>query len=351
MNLLLLPLSWLYGLAMLGRNKAFDTGLLRSESVGAPVISVGNVTMGGTGKTPLVEYITRFCIVKGRKVAVVSRGYKRESSGVLVVSDGKCLLAGSKEGGDEPVQIARKFPAAIVVVGERKVEAARAAVDQLKADTVILDDGFQHRYLRRDLDCVVIDSRKDLFRVPMIPAGERREPLHALNRAHLLAFSRTDQDHSRNSWVHRLSNEFRSPSIQYRYQLEKIIRMGAEGELSARDLKGTKVFLFSGIGDHGGFVSQMQWNGVNVVGDLGFPDHHQYTTSDISDITGRAMKSGADAFLTTEKDAVRLSDERALVSELMREMSLFYACIVVDITAGQRILDSMIDKCLAGGVC
>ena len=111
------------------------------------------------------------------------------------------------------------------------------------------------------------------------------------------------------------------------------------------------MFLFSGIGDHGGFVSQMQWNGINVVGDLGFPDHHQYTTSDISDIAGRAMKSGADAFLTTEKDAVRLSDERALVSELMREMSLFYACIVVDITAGQRILDSMIDKCLEREAC
>ena len=351
MNHLLLPLSWLYGLAVIARNKAFDVGLLRRESAGVPVISVGNVTMGGTGKTPLVEYIVRLSIARGKKVAVVSRGYKRESAGVLVVSDGKTLLAGPKEGGDEPIQIARKFPEAIVVVGERKVDAARVAVDRLKADAVILDDGFQHRYLRRDLDIVVMDSRKDLFRIPMIPAGERREPVRALRRAQLLAFSRTIQNHAPDSWIHWLSNEFRSPGIQYRYQLEKIIRAGADGQLAARDMKGMKLFLFSGIGDHAGFVAHMQWNGMNVAGDMRFPDHHQYSATDISDIKKRALLSGAEALLTTEKDAVRLSGDEGLVKDLMQELSLLYACIAVDITTGQRILDSMIDKCLEGEAC
>jgi tetraacyldisaccharide-1-P 4'-kinase len=112
-------------------------------------------------------------------------------------------------------------------------------------------------------------------------------------------------------------------------------------------MKGRKLFLFSGIGDHAGFVAQMQWNGLNVAGDMRFPDHHQYTASDISDIRKRASLSGADALLTTEKDAVRLSGEEGLVGELMQELSLFYACIAVDVTDGQWILDSMLDKCLA----
>lgn len=351
MKLLLLPLSWLYGLIITCRNKAFDVGLLKSESVGKPVISVGNMTMGGTGKTPLVEYIVRFCLTKGRRVAVVSRGYKRETAGVLVVSDGKHLLAGSKEGGDEPVQIATKFPEAIVVVGERRVDAARIAVEHLKADAVILDDGFQHRYVHRDLDIVVLDSRKDLFCLPMIPAGERREPLHAIGRAHLLAFSRGDQVQEANPWVHRMSGEFRAPKIHYRYQLEKILQVGSDSQLSARDLKGMRVFLFSGIGDHTGFVNQMKRNGVNVSGDLRFPDHHQYADADVSEIARRTMKSGAEAILTTEKDVVRLSGESVLIGELVRDCPLFYANIVVDITEGRRILDSMIDKCLMGRVC
>ncbi len=351
MKILLLPLSWLYGMIITCRNKAFDMGMLKSERVGKPVISVGNMTMGGTGKTPLVEYIVRFCLAKGRKVAVVSRGYMRESAGVLIVSDGKNLLAGPGDGGDEPVQIARKFPEAIVVVGERRVDAARVAVEQLNADAVILDDGFQHRYIYRDLDIVVLDSRKDLFRVPMIPAGERRELLRAIGRAHLLAFSRGDQVQETNRWVHSLSGEFRSPKIHYRYQLEKILQVGSDCQLSARDLKGMRVVLFSGIGDHTGFVSQMKRNGVEVVGDLRFPDHHRYTGDDVSGITNLVKKTGADALLTTEKDVVRLSGENALCNTLVKDCPLYYANIVVDITEGRRILDSMIDKCLMGSVC
>ncbi|MBM2840054.1 MAG: tetraacyldisaccharide 4'-kinase, partial [Bacteroidetes bacterium] len=201
MKYLLIPFSWLYGFIIYCRNKAFDWKLLDSVEVGVPVISVGNLTMGGTGKTPLVEYIVKLCLAKGRKVAVVSRGYKRESGGVVVVSDGKSLLANAAQAGDEPVQIAKKFPGAIVIVGERRVDAARMAIDEFGVNAIVLDDGFQHRFLRRDLDILVLDARKDLSRIPMIPAGERREPLASIKRANVVAFSRTDAATAGNSWM------------------------------------------------------------------------------------------------------------------------------------------------------
>jgi tetraacyldisaccharide 4'-kinase len=290
MRYLLLPFSWFYGAAMLCRNMAFDMDLLKSKSAGVPVISVGNMTMGGTGKTPLVEHIVGECIAQGRKVAVVSRGYKRESNGVMVVSNGREMLVDATQGGDEPVQIARKHPKAIVVVGERRVDAAQRAVHEFKANVVVLDDGFQHRYLKRDLDIVVIDARKNLFALPLLPAGERREPVSGLRRAGLIAFSHVDEVPKDNEWPKWLSGKFPAPRISYRYKLDHIKQAGSDRELTTRDLKGRKMLLFSGIGDHQGFVRQMSRAGVDFSDDIRFPDHHAYSQNDLNLITNRVVE-------------------------------------------------------------
>jgi tetraacyldisaccharide 4'-kinase len=347
---LLLPFSWLYGLAIGCRNLAFDVGILKSEGVGVPVISVGNMTMGGTGKTPLVEYIVGVCLAKGRRVAVVSRGYKRESGGVLVVSDGERAIVDAATGGDEPVQIARKYPKAIVVVGERRVDAARKAVGEMNANVVVLDDGFQHRYLRRDLDIAVVDARKNLYRTWMIPAGGRREPMSSIRRAQLVAFSRADTVNEGGGWERWLSNQYRGPKIHYRYKLDRIVQVGSDVGLSARDLKGKKVMLFSGIGDHQDFVRQMESAGIEVVGDARFPDHHTYSEADLKWVVSRVTQSGADGLLTTEKDYVRLSGNRSTFNSLVQQSQFFYARIVVDIVNGQGILDTLIERCLSGRI-
>ena len=344
MRHLLLPLSRLYGLGMACRNKAFDLGLLKSVDVGVPVISVGNMTMGGTGKTPLVEYIVGACLEKGRHVAVVSRGYKRASKGVVTVSDGNRILTDATLGGDEPVQIARKYPRAIVVVGERRVQAARTAVTGLKADVVIMDDGFQHRSLRRTLDIVVLDSRKDLFLTPMVPAGERREPVSAIKRADVVAMSRADQD---TGWWRAKAEIAGIPAVHYRYRLDRVMELHPDGERTAAALEDKKMFLFSGIGDHQGFVCQARETCRHIVGDMRFPDHHSYSPRDLSAIVEKAKDEHASALLTTEKDAVRLSGSPVGLKGILRQIPLFYVGIAVDITQGRDMLYTMIDKCLA----
>ena len=175
---LLLPFAWLYAVPITLRNTLFDRGVLKQRAVNVPVISVGNLTVGGTGKTPLVEYIVRYLLALGRRVGVVSRGYKRRSKGVVVVSDGRELRVDARDAGDEPMQIASAFPQAIVVVGERRFDAAQEAV-RLGAEVIVVDDGFQHRYLKRDLNIVVVDSTNDVTAEALLPrrrAGERPDP-------------------------------------------------------------------------------------------------------------------------------------------------------------------------------
>ncbi len=350
MRFLLLPFSWLYGLVMFCRNKAFDLGVLRSESVGVPVISVGNMTMGGTGKTPLVEYTVQRCLFKDRQVAVVSRGYGRASTGVLVVSDGKSVLANAVQGGDEPVQIAGRFPDARVVVGERRVDAARTAVTRLNADVIVLDDGFQHRYLRRNLDIVVVDSRRNLLDTPLIPAGERREPLSAMRRASCVALSRVDDAEDGQTWWGRLAEMWQVPTIHYRYKVSRVVRAKTNVALPPNELRTKRFFLFSGIGDHAGFVGQMRREGMHVVGDMRFPDHHTFSEEDVKAIVKRMVDAGADSVLTTEKDFVRLTAGSALLDVFGAQHPLHYAEIAVEIVRGKEMFDSMIDRCLEGEV-
>ena len=172
------------------RNWLFDIGILKSVDVGVPVISVGNITAGGTGKTPIVENIAKIFIEQGKKVAIVSRGFGRASRGTVVVSDGKNILAKAKDAGDEPLYLAQRFNSVIVVVDEQRVRGAQLAVTKYGAEIILLDDGFQHRYLKRDIDIVLMDSQNSPFVTSLLPAGYRREPLRSLQRANAIIWTK-----------------------------------------------------------------------------------------------------------------------------------------------------------------
>jgi tetraacyldisaccharide 4'-kinase len=174
MRKLLFPFSLLYWLVSAVRNWFFDIGFLKSEKVSVPVISVGNISAGGVGKTPFIELLIDNSTTLGR-LSVVSRGYGRKSAGTVVVSDGRGKIASVENSGDEPIQLALKFPKVIVVVDEQRVRGARKAIE-LGAEVILLDDGFQHRYLHRDLDIVLLTSKEILKGDIMLPAGNRREP-------------------------------------------------------------------------------------------------------------------------------------------------------------------------------
>ena len=190
--LLMRPLAGLYGLAIGRRNHRYDSGAAEVFRLDRPVISIGNIVVGGTGKTPTVLYLVRWLQHQGQKVCVLSRGYRRRSRGMVVVSDGERIRAGVEEAGDEPMLLAQQLPGAIVVVDSDRVRAGRHALQHFRPDLFIIDDGFQHRRLHRDLDIVTFKEEGDLGNGWMLPAGPLREPLKALGRAGLLWFNGAD---------------------------------------------------------------------------------------------------------------------------------------------------------------
>ncbi|HUI64481.1 MAG TPA: tetraacyldisaccharide 4'-kinase [Bacteroidota bacterium] len=344
----LYPISWLYGIAVATRNAAFEAGLLRRERVPAPVVSVGNLTAGGTGKTPLVEYLLGELIARGESVAVVSLGYGRRSRGVVIVSDNGRVLADAREGGDEPVQIARKFPRASVVVGERRVEAARTAIERCGAHVIVMDDGFQHRYLERDLSIVVIDSRIPLNDEPLLPAGVRREQLSALRRADLLAFSRAEGP-GEPAWRARLDRYTDAESISFRSVIRSFEALPERTPLDHSSLKGLRLYAFSGIGDHTAFLSDLHSAGLLVVGERRFADHHLYRAGEIDELLEASSSVRAEALVTTEKDAVRMAAGPDTIARLRERIPLICAVASIAVLRGESTLGAALSRALEKG--
>jgi len=343
---LLLPFAWLYAVPITLRNTLFDWGVLKQRAVNVPVISVGNLTVGGTGKTPLVEYIVRYLLALGRRVGVVSRGYKRRSKGVVVVSDGREIRVDARDAGDEPMQIASAFPQAIVVVGERRFDAAQEAV-RLGAEVIVVDDGFQHRYLKRDLNIVVVDSTNDVTTEALLPAGKLREPLAGLRRADLVAFSHADEG-TPDVLEPKLRKFFRGEFIRFCYRIRDVRRAKDDAVVSLDAVRAMRLVGFSGIGNHEAFIRQLNKERFMVVSDLRFADHHRYGDVDLSVMEYAVSAMHADAVITTEKDIVRLRAEKDIAQKLFDHHVVFYVGIDVEILGGKDILHACITQTLRG---
>jgi tetraacyldisaccharide 4'-kinase len=342
----LLPLSWLYGIVVKVRNLAFEKGLLKTTRVSVPVVSVGNIAAGGTGKTPLVDYIAAYVLARSKKVVLVSRGYGRTSSGVVVVSDGSTVLADEPVGGDETVQLARKHPRMMVVVGERKVDAARKAINALGAEVIVLDDAFQHRALGRDLDIVVLRGTSGTSPGYLLPAGLNREPSASLGRADLVAFSRIADERQMAVEQGRVSPYFRGPCIGYRYRIDRLVHANGTGDLAPEDVRGKSIIAFSGIGDPGSFETDLRTLGMDVKDHLRFRDHHRFTPKEFRQICRRSSAVGAGMIVTTEKDMVRLSGVKEIMAMVAEGVPLYTASMSIDITHGQEELHRLLDQCL-----
>jgi len=335
---LLAPLGWMYGASADLRNAAFDRGILRVEDAGVPVISVGNITAGGSGKTPLVEHIVRRLSARGAAPCVVSRGYGRESRGVVVVADGHAVRADARQGGDEPVQIAHACPGVRVVVGERRVDAARVAVGELGADVLVMDDGFQHRYLRRSLDIVVIDGRSNPFDDRLLPAGMLRERTAGLRRASMVALSHSETGDV--AWREKLLRVFRGPVIAFVTRGDRLRRVDAGRESGAPEETGGPFIAFSGIGDHSVFLAELRRLGIPVAADRKFRDHHWYRAADAAGLGDLLRANRASGFVTTEKDAARLCAEPTVTAAIEMGGPIFALGVAVRITDGDEELEA-----------
>ncbi|QDE69672.1 tetraacyldisaccharide 4'-kinase [Myxococcus xanthus] len=319
-------LSWTYAAAVHVRGALYDAGLLRAERVeGLKVISVGNVNVGGTGKTPAVLHLAEQLVQAGRKVGILTRGYGRASRAPLTFI-GTEPLPSSGLAGDEPLLLARRCPQVRLFVGSDRVASAYRARDEFGLDTVLLDDGFQHRRLARDEDFVVVDESVGLGNGQLLPRGPLREPPASLRRATLfwLRASATAPDSAALplTTTHPLvptaetSERFSdaldgwlpsSPGIpRVRTRYRPTAWVDPEGNLHpVTALTGQPVFALAGLARPGAFLKTLQGLGTEVRDAALFPDHHRFTADELRDVQARAARQGA-RVVTTEKDAVRL---------------------------------------------
>ncbi len=303
--------AWVYGRVQAVRRWAYRRRLLPSWRAGAPVISVGNILVGGTGKTPCVEAVCRMLLDAGRRPAVISRGYGGRFDGPwAAVSDGDRVLMDPVDAGDEPVLLAARLPGVPVLVGRDRRKPARAAVDRYGADVLVLDDGFQHLRLRRDLDIVTVDVRNPLGNGHCLPRGLLREGPAALADADVVLLTRTrGVDPARIAAVRAdLSRYADGAPILCTGHVPVGLVDPASGETRPlRDLSGRKVLAFAGIGYPEPFFRELEALGARVLEAVPFPDHHPYTRADLEQLDRWAGLMNAQVLVTTEKDAVRLA--------------------------------------------
>jgi tetraacyldisaccharide 4'-kinase len=282
------PLTGLYGAATAFRNTLFDRGVLSARRLEQPVVSVGNLSVGGSGKTPFVIALGELLEARGIRFDVLSRGYRRKTRGVLVVRpDGKAA-----DFGDEPLLIARRLGVP-VVVGESRYDAGRVAEQRFRPQLHIVDDGFQHRSLVRGFDIVLLTERD--FDDRLLPSGRLREPLSSLGRADAIVLTEDRTGGSFSAW---------DPVIESLARQGKLIwRMEREIVLSARPVA---PIVFCGIARPEPFFAEVRAAGITPAAEVEFRDHHAYRRRDIERLLAERSQLRADGFLTTEKDAVNL---------------------------------------------
>ncbi|HEY9786623.1 MAG TPA: tetraacyldisaccharide 4'-kinase [Candidatus Obscuribacterales bacterium] len=322
---LLQPASWAYGVAAYARLQAYSAGLIKCVRPPVPVISVGNITCGGTGKTPVTIDIVRRLIAQGYRPAVLSRGYRRKSRNAFtVVGNGAGVFSSCFASGDEPLLIARSAPEAIVIAGSERYKTAHVAVRDYGADVLVLDDGFQHIRVARDFDLVLVDYNDDPGCDSLLPAGRLREPLVALNRASAIAITKVPKKYD-DLALFKLKEFYASlaPRAQV-YSLRFVpecLRSHGEHRESLSVLQEKKVVAFCGLARPSSFKQTLADLGCEPLRFIEFPDHHWYTSSDVERLARLCRTSGADLIVTTEKDLVKLS-----IPE--RFKSLFYALAI-----------------------
>ena len=315
LRLLLLPFSLLYGIGLSIYLSAYSIGLRKKCKLGVPVISIGNLTFGGTGKTPAVQALCRMLVARGLRVVILSRGHGRSAGGCEIVSDGERILVNSGVSGDEPMLLAESLPGVPVIVCKDRRISGRLACDRFSPDVIVLDDGLQYWQLYRDMDIVVLDATKPFGSGFVMPMGDLREPASGLRRASVVLLSHCnglDTD-SRQALIRRLRPLAPSAGFFFgSHQPVDFVEICSGKHINLDWIRGRRVVAFCGIGRPVSFFDMLTFLGAVIEELLVFPDHHNYTNEDMDRITGSLAASSADVIVTTEKDSARLGNSPAL---------------------------------------
>lgn len=295
------------------RNQLYRHRLLRVHRLEQPVISVGNLSVGGTGKSPLVAYLCRLLLEMGYAPAVLSRGYRglAERSN-RIVSDGRSILCDVRTSGDEAFMLAQELPDVPLAVGADRVASARMIARQLPhlRRVFVLDDGFQHRRLARTVDLVAVDATIPLAALRLIPAGPLREPAGSLRRADAVLLTRCHQATTRvveqMTYLQRCAPSL--PVFTFKTVFEGYRGLGETTTVPMAGFVGRKAVALAALGNPGQFLHDLGRSGLRVINEFLFPDHHAYTRGEVRLVVQRARRLGAEMLITTAKDAVRLDE-------------------------------------------
>ncbi len=331
-----------YSIAVRARNFLYSAGWLKVHRVNAIVLSVGNITVGGTGKTPLVIWLCKEIISDSRfqisncQCAILTRGYKATKNSKLKTQNYS----------DEPAILTESCPEVKVIVNPDRVAGAAEAVSKFGANTLIMDDGFQHRRLARDLDIIAIDATRPFGYGKMLPAGLLREPVASLKRADAIVITRCDQiaETELSKIERKLQTINPNVIIARSIHAPAYVKSADNQEISLEQLKNKKIFAFCGIGNPDAFLNTIKTIGSELVGSKVYNDHHHYTNDCLADIYEQAGGLKADLILTTQKDWTKI------ISDFESSLPFAYIGIEIKFLAGEDKLRGLIEKTLAGTI-
>lgn len=352
--------NFLYGLSFLfsaiaqSRLYLYEHRILRNRPLGCLVVVVGNLTVGGTGKTPVVEKLARTLAERGRKVAILSRGYKSkkeplpkklwrklthgEEDPPKIVSDGESVLLDSEIAGDEPYMLARNLPGVVVLCDKNRVKAGSYAIRHFGCDTLILDDGFQYLPLKGRLNLLLVDKTNPFGNQHLLPRGILREPIKHLSRANYIFLTKSDGNRDETLLEQIREHNSEAEIIECAHKPQYLQAVHGDERLPLKALKGARIGAFSGIASPESFENMLRGFGSEIRYNQRFLDHHRFTRYEIERLYRKAGQAGLDMIVTTEKDAVRLSED------IEAPVPVYYLRMEIDILSGEEDFEGATER-------
>jgi tetraacyldisaccharide 4'-kinase len=300
-------LAHLYGLGARGRRTLYDRGWLQPKQLPCPVVSIGNLVAGGAGKTPLTAFLAGRLQAAGCRVAILSRGYGGRAPGINVVSDGQRIFIQPPQAGDEACLLAQKLPGIPIVTGADRFQAGLQAWARFRPDLFLLDDGFQHFQLYRDLDVVLLDAARPFGNGRLLPRGPLREPVSTLKRPLVLVLTRYEPEKHQGTWEAIRASFPAATVVRAAFRLAHAVKYPGSRKTSLAELAHLRLAAMAALARPEVFAASLQELGVDLRHFFRFPDHHAFTARELSELITAAPRLGVEGLVTTEKDWLRLA--------------------------------------------